>query len=65
MGDNLVPIGLSEGDVVASLFECAARLLVGAFWRAAIWHAPLWLGTRFRRQPRAPRGAPLRALGGL
>jgi hypothetical protein len=24
---------------------------------------PLWLGTRFRRQPRAHKGAPLRASG--
>jgi hypothetical protein len=23
----------------------------------ALWHWPLWLGTRFRRQPRAPRRA--------
>ena len=25
---------------------------------------PLWLGARFRHQPRAPSGAPLRASGG-
>jgi hypothetical protein len=27
------------------------------------WHSPLWLGTRFRRQPRAHKRAPLRASG--
>jgi hypothetical protein len=27
------------------------------------WHGALSLGTRFRRQSRAPNGAPLRAAG--
>ena len=48
MGDNLVPNGLPTG--------CRnIPRLHGA--------DPLLLGTRVRRQPRAPKGAPLRASG--
>jgi hypothetical protein len=63
-----VPIGLSQGLQglalrnwleVAILIEEAD----GAKTAGHSWHGPLSLGARFRRQSRAPKGAPLTGKG--
>src|SRR5690242_16127699 len=66
MGDNLVPNGLSIGCKVIT--PGSIQLTANAFdWMCYgvthSWAWPLLLGPRFRRQPRAAKAAPLRALG--
>jgi len=68
MGDNLVPIGLSRGCKIFGskspiLIEEADGAKTARFSRGHSWHGHYRSARCFRRQSRAPRGAPLRARG--
>jgi hypothetical protein len=57
MGDNLGPFGLSKGFKVIYSRVDAERIRFGALRGDALMAQSSSLGTRFRRQPRAPEGA--------
>jgi hypothetical protein len=68
MGDNLVPIGLSRGCKIFGskspiLIEEADGAKTARFCRGHSWHGHYRSARCFRRQSRAPRGAPLTGKG--
>jgi hypothetical protein len=63
-----IPCASTEYKILAACYSLRHRRLASDRLShtdspAHPWHAALSLGTRFRRQSRAPKGAPLRASG--